>query len=236
MILIIFVFLTSICVSPVQAEEATTERIGSYLYDVASGTETFIPATSAAVIASQQETESEQNTASFVPQGLSVDPPSDIQPATIFNNNWVSVNPATGGQYRNTVYLDIRTDNGRYRGTGFMLGPNTVATCGHCIYNTEYGEDNWANSVIVTPARAGTSSPYESATSTTMEVGGNWANNQDETDDWGIIRLNTNLGNSVGWLGLRTQSASYNGTSVNVNGYPKLYDSDGNEIFIMYRA
>lgn len=235
-VLIIFTFITSIYALPVQAEEPTIERIGSYLYDVASGTETFIPATSDAVIVSQQEIESEQNTASFVPQGLSINPPSDVQPATIFNNNWVEINPATGGQYRNTVYLDITTNNGNYRGTGFMIGPNTVATCGHCIYSTEYGSSRWPTSVTVAPAMAGSSSPYGEAWATAYEVGGNWANNEDETDDWGIIRLNTNIGNSVGWLGLRTQEASYNGTSVNVNGYPALEDSNGNQILTMYRA
>ena len=243
-VLVIFTFIASIYTFPVQAEdtlpvqeeEQPTERIGSYFYDVASGTETFIPATNDVAIASQQEIESEQNTASFVPPGLSVDPPSDVQPDTIFNDNWQPINPATGGQYRNTVYLDIATNNGRYRGTGFMIGPNTVATCGHCIYSTEYGSGRWATSVTVTPAKAGSSSPYGQAISTSYEVGGNWANNEDETDDWGIIRLNTNIGNNVGWLGLRWQSNSYNGTSVDVNGYPKLEDSNGNEIKIMYHA
>lgn len=236
-LLIVFIFIASITVVPVNAEEKINKRIGSYLYDVATKAVTFIPADSVPVIASEHSFNSIDNTMEFVPQGLTSQPPSMIQPTTVFDEDkWAAINPATGGQYRNTVYLDIRAEKGRYRGTGFMLGPNTVATCGHCIYNTKYGGNNWANSITVTPARAGASNPYGSATSTTMEVGGNWANGADITDDWGIIRLNTNIGNNVGWLGLKTQEASYNGTSVNVNGYPKLYDNAGNEISIMYRA
>lgn len=234
LLVIVFMLLASITVIPVSAEELPYERIGSYSYDISSGIETFIPADEIPSINSRTAAIANDNTSEYVPQGLESEPPSNIQPATVFNDNWTEINPATGGQYRNTVYLIIETENGGYRGTGFMIGPNSVATCGHCIYNTKYGGNNWATSVTVVPARANSSYPYGSATATNLEVGGNWANGADINDDWGVIRLNSNIGNNVGWLGLKTQTASYNGTSVKVNGYPGKVG--GVTKYTMYRA
>lgn len=78
--------------------------------------------------------------------------------------DWDAINPATGGQYRNTVYIQVTAPNGSsYRGTGFMIGPSAVATAAHVVYNTQYGGDNYAESGTVFPARANTSTPYGSS-------------------------------------------------------------------------
>lgn len=215
---------------------AETQKIGEqggvYSYDIDTGVITYTP--DSIEISTKSNRSSQQNTPAYVPEGLSIDPPSDIQPYTIFNENWQEINPATGGQYRNTVYLDITTTNGSYRGTGFMIGPNTVATCGHCLYDTDYGSNPWAQSIEVIPAMANDSYPYGSAYAKGLTVSGNWSQKGDAKYDWGIIRLRTNIGDNVGWLGLRWQSNSYNGTNVNVNGYPGQVG--GRDKYTMYRA
>jgi glutamyl endopeptidase len=116
-----------------------------------------------------------------------------------------------------------------------MIGPNTVATAGHNIFSHKYG--NWANRVIVTPARNGsgtgsTAAPYGTATSTGLSTSTEWAHNQDVTRDWGIIRLNKNLADDTGYLALGWNSNSYNGTSIRINGYPKVNNSHN----FMYRT
>ena len=41
-------------------------------------------------------------------------------------------------------------------------------------------------------------------------------------NDWAVIELSTDIGNTTGWLGLRWQSNTYNGTSVTNTGYPAV--------------
>ncbi len=44
----------------------------------------------------------------------------------------------TVGPWCNTVkLLIVGNDNEEYIGSGFMLGPNSVATSGHCVYNED---------------------------------------------------------------------------------------------------
>lgn len=193
------------------------ERVGSYSYNmetekiefdsfteedfkcVENSSEGYLPTTlmSQTII----------NDESIAPQGI------------VGDDNRVKVSNTTNGQWRNTVKLLITAANGKtYIGSGFMIGPNSVATSGHCVYNADTG--GWASSITVIPALNGTSQPYGSATSYNLECGGNWHDYTDNQDDWGIIRINANLGNSTGWLGLRWQSSSYNGTTVKAVGYP----------------
>lgn len=61
-----------------------------------------------------------------------------------------------------------------------------------------------------------------------------WTDDNDAEYDWAIIELNSNIGDSVGWLGLRYQGSSYNNTSISINGYPSTVD--GNTTRIMYRS
>lgn len=149
--------------------------------------------------------------------------------------DWDDINPATGGQYRNTVYIQVTAPNGSsYRGTGFMIGPSAVATAAHVVYNTQYGGDYYAESGTVFPARADGSTPYGSSAITGIIVYDAWTDDNDVEYDWAIIELNSNIGDSVGWLGLRYQGSSYNDTSISINGYPSTVN--GNTTRIMYRS
>lgn len=154
--------------------------------------------------------------------------------------DWVPINPATGGRYRNTVYIEADTADGTIRGTGFMIGPSAVATAAHVVYNTEYGGDNFIESGTVFPAHADNSNPYGSSDIIGVVVYDAWTDDNNGEYDWAIIELNSNIGDNVGWLGLRYQGSSYNGTDISVNGYPKYVDidNDGDEDIteIMYRS
>lgn len=142
----------------------------------------------------------------------------------IDNDNKTLIQNTAVGPWCNTVkLLIVGNDNHEYIGSGFMLGPNSVATAGHCLYNEDW--NGWAKDIIVIPALNGTYQPYGSASWTTVECGGNWYDYNDNQDDWGIIRIDANLGNYTGWLGLRWQSNSYNGETVMAVGYPWEDDS-----------
>ncbi len=193
------------------------EHVGSYSYNMETEEVEFNSFTE------EDFTCVENSSEGYIPATLvsqSVITDEYVEPHSVAtDDNRVKVSDTTGGQWRNTVKLLITAANGNsYIGSGFMIGPNSVATTGHCVYSTDSG--GWASSITVIPALNGTSQPYGSATSYNLECGGNWHDYTDNQDDWGIIRINANLGNSTGWLGLRWQSASYNGTTVKAVGYP----------------
>lgn len=164
----------------------------------------------------------------------SLDNDSIINPQYLLGN-WDAINPATGGQYRNTVFILVTAPNGSsHAGTGFMIGPSAVATAAHVVYNTNFGGDNYIESGKVYPAFADGSTPYGSAAITEIVLYNAWTEDHDIEYDWAIIELNSNIGNNVGWLGLKYQSDSYNGTSISINGYPSTVNGNLNRI--MYRS
>lgn len=202
--------------SPVPIPESTTQTFstlahnGSYSHDIETDTTIFEPFN----FTSNRSVE--QESPGYFPNGYTSIPESC---GIVGTDNRVKVSNTTEGPWCNTVKLFIVAGNGNnYIGSGFMIGPNSVATAGHCVYNANTG--GWAKTVTVVPALNGSNQPYGSASSYNLVCGGNWKNNNDNQDDWGVIRINANLGNSTGWLGLRWQSASYNGESVTAVGYP----------------
>ena len=114
--------------------------------------------------------------------------------------------------------------------TGFLIGPNAVATAGHCVY--DHTRNGWAKKITVSPARSGSENPYSITSSTSFEAGGDWVRNGSITDDWGIIKINKNFG--IGWVGLRNQSSTYMGKGVTVAGYPWETEKYGSNIIDPY--
>ncbi|MFC7440381.1 trypsin-like serine peptidase [Laceyella putida] len=102
--------------------------------------------------------------------------------------------------------------------TGWLIGPDTVATAGHCIYDPN--NNKWASSATVYPGRDGDSLPYGSANGVEFFSVSGWVQNGDSNYDYGAIKLDKDIGNATGWFGYRYQSGSLNGTAENISGYP----------------
>lgn len=98
-----------------------------------------------------------------------------------------------------------------------MIGPSAIATAGHCVYDKKYG---FASYVEVFPAKNGSTEPYPSARSSNILVSTAYVFNGLVNDDWAVVELNSKVGNQTGWLGLKWQTASYNGQFVYNTGYP----------------
>lgn len=112
-----------------------------------------------------------------------------------------------------------------------MIGTNAVATAGHIVYKRgEPDGDFFVGNATIVPAHNSNanSHPYGAAYATHFYCGGGWAYNGDRSDDWGIIELDTNIGNKTGWLGLRWQSTPYKDKAVFVNGYPTVVNGKEN--------
>lgn len=74
-----------------------------------------------------------------------------------------------------------------YRGTGFFIGPRTLATAGHCVYL--HGQGGWARKIEVIPGANGSDRPYGSAESSQLRSVGGWVNGKRPESDYGCIVL-----------------------------------------------
>lgn len=151
----------------------------------------------------------EETSAGYFPNGKI--PNFDIlDPSAIVGNNDIVVvdNPASS-PYCSTVCLQITTSSGGTNyGSGFMIGPNALATAAHNLYSIK--DKAYVKSVNVAPARSGSSKPYgsENVSASSMTVSSSYLAGK-SSEDWAIITLKNNLGSKTGWLGLHWQSNNY---------------------------
>lgn len=134
----------------------------------------------------------------------------------IGSDNRTKITNTTSSPYYGIAYLSITMENGdTFRGTGFMISPNTMLTAGHCLKSPT----SKAKSVTIYPGRNGSSKPI-TAKMTKYYVDTKYTGSQVDWD-YGIIVLDSNVGNTTGWFGLHGTSGSSLGTSsITVTGYP----------------
>lgn len=91
--------------------------------------------------------------------------------------------------WKRICHLLIEAGDGRrfFSGTGWFIGPRTLATAGHCVYL--HGAGGWARSIKVTPARNGSSSPYGTTTASRFGSVVGWVSSKDRNYDYGVIHL-----------------------------------------------
>lgn len=135
--------------------------------------------------------------------------------------------------YTSIGYLDIEWENKESsRGTGVLIGDNIVLTAGHNIYDIVNNEP--ALSVVFYPGRwsnMGTGmQPYGFANGINyyyQEFRDNVDLSTETIDaagyDWGIIVLDRNIGNDVGYMGVNYYSdyLELRNKNVRITGYPK---------------
>jgi glutamyl endopeptidase len=103
--------------------------------------------------------------------------------------------------------------------TGWLIGKDTVVTAGHCVHSGGSG-GTWRTNVRFYPGRNGSSSPYGSCTARLLHSVTGWTGSADERYDYGSIKLNCTVGNTTGWFGFFSQSATLTGLPTIVAGYP----------------
>ena len=210
---------------------------GTYCKDAITGEVTFIPDDET----STYSEEFELNSPSYDPNNEQIEINDDKMLRYIKDNRQIIKNPQNDARYCTTVYISATTANGgKLRGSGFMIGPNAVATAGHVLFDKdEFGGDGWITSATITPAKNTTETEphFGTASAIAYRCGGDWARKSDYNDDWGIIILNRDIGTQTGLMGKHSQSAAYsNDTVAYVNGYPKLVGSSSVEQFDLYTS
>jgi glutamyl endopeptidase len=129
----------------------------------------------------------------------------------------------TAFPWRCLCRLDIASKNGHgYLGTGWLAGPKTVITAGHCVYMHDDG--GWASQIVVTPAYNEGDAPYGSFTSSDLHSTDRWVHGNPNDPatfplDYGAIFLADPL--ALGFFGYGVYSDDeLSNMTVNVYGYP----------------
>lgn len=127
-----------------------------------------------------------------------------VSSARAYPDDWYTSNPEDYEDTRSTCKLIIYAEEtGEYfYGSGWLLSSNDVVTAGHCIYNQDFGDRKWLSYAKVIPSfsNANPTGPDNIVlVDGWVEVGGDWKNSYDYTDDWGMIHLDENFPASLGY-------------------------------------
>ncbi|MHA1385703.1 MAG: trypsin-like serine peptidase, partial [Candidatus Helarchaeota archaeon] len=134
-------------------------------------------------------------------------------------------------------------DDTLWVGSGAIINNHTLLTCAHCIYMHDHG--GWVKSVKVTPGMDNGVAPYGHVWANYYYTYSGWINYGDDRYDLAVLNLDSDIGLTTGWMGIKTADPSsqiYTGT-LNTAGYPadldgglNLYsDSDNGRIATEYR-
>ncbi|HEX8081460.1 MAG TPA: trypsin-like serine protease [Jatrophihabitans sp.] len=103
--------------------------------------------------------------------------------------------------------------------TGWMYGPDMVATAAHCLYTSTGWID--FSKVEVWPGRQGATTPYPMCRIKSVGVPPEWTTSRDERFDYAAIKLNCTVGNQTGWFNYGSQTGTLVGYPQRICGYAK---------------
>ncbi len=122
--------------------------------------------------------------------------------------------------WRMICSLEIFAGDLQFVGTGWLAGPSTVVTAGHCVID-EQSMGGWATEIRVTPGRNGTDRRFGSFISRSFSSVSGWVVGKDRDQDYGAIHLAEPIGDELGWFDTAAlPTSTLNGAHVNVSGYP----------------
>lgn len=115
-------------------------------------------------------------------------------------------------------------------GSGSIVGPHHVLTCGHNVYDPE--TKTWADSISVYPALNGKSAPFGELKVVKVYTFADWTEKGDTNFDIALLILNRSIGKYTGWGGIISTPDSILTTQrVHITGYPG--DKNCNEMWTM---
>jgi V8-like Glu-specific endopeptidase len=112
-------------------------------------------------------------------------------------------------------------DGSRWIGTGWLIGPRTVITAGHCVFMREHG--GWVREIQVMPGRNAADSSLGNVVANQFRSVRGWVEGQKRICDYGAIILpeSSPFGTQLGTFGYAMPADSVlAGLLVNISGYP----------------
>jgi glutamyl endopeptidase len=143
-------------------------------------------------------------------------PKTDVKPESLYVDTRYPIATTTWTPGSAIVLLTLDNGGSSYRCSGFLIGPDTVATAGHCVHFN----GAWSYNVRAYPGYTGSVAPFGSCGYRSLRSVTAWTQNKNPAYDFGVVKLDCAIGNSTGWLGLYWQTASLNGLAVHIQGYP----------------
>jgi glutamyl endopeptidase len=153
-----------------------------------------------------------------------------------------AVGVATNRPFRHVCALKMEARDGTPMcGTGWMIGPRTVVTAGHCLFVRRIGaggevlhnpHEGWVRSVTVIPALAGSDEPFGHAVASRFAVTQEWEEAGDADADVGVIFLDDDRFARVGWFAFGAARPEHlRGLPLNIVGYPLDRDGGARQYF-----
>jgi V8-like Glu-specific endopeptidase len=122
-------------------------------------------------------------------------------------------------RYPYSIHTQIESvfNGSLYGGTGAMVGPHHLLTCGHNVYS----EGEWAQKITVYPGREGKMAPYGEARVTRAYLLKSWTEERKKESDIALLVLNRSVGLLTGWGGMVSPlNSSLQGRTFHITGYP----------------
>ena len=104
------------------------------------------------------------------------------------------------------------------RCSGTLIGADTVITAGHCLHQGNKGTWFPVDTYRIIPGLDGKSLPYGFCRATALLSVAGWTSQGNADYDYGAIKLDCTIGNTVGWYGY-TSSVSKDDPAI-IGGYP----------------
>lgn len=109
------------------------------------------------------------------------------------------------------------TCNAWYLGTGFLEGPDVMATAGHNFWSSS---DGWVEECRIYVRQNSSTYGKKFYYPLKWTCPSNYTKSGNTNYDWCAVTLQNNLGSSNGWFGKGWSKSNINGKRVTVSGYP----------------
>ncbi|MCI5141681.1 MAG: hypothetical protein D3909_08120 [Candidatus Electrothrix sp. ATG1] len=121
----------------------------------------------------------------------------------IGSDNRIQLEKTTVAPWCRICCLEISVKNrlGYEYGTGWLAGPRTVITAGHCVFDPD--KEEWVEHIRVIPGRDNFTEPFPNAVTGTMRFSSTqeWVESGDPRYDIAVLHLDKSIGDIVGWFG-----------------------------------
>jgi glutamyl endopeptidase len=107
--------------------------------------------------------------------------------------------------------LDFGPGFEKFHGTGWLAGPSTIVTAGHCMFDFD-ANMGWVQTVTIDPGRNGDgpgARPFGTSKAKRFSVPRKWETSADPAFDIGCIHLDQPLGSTLGWLPFGATEAEF---------------------------
>ena len=166
----------------------------------------------------------------YIPEGLEIAEIEENYRAIIGTDDRKELTNVNVYPYSTICHLDVYYNNGTVvQATGTLIGKNIVATSGHLVYRPDLG---WTIGIKVTPG--GRRGNAVGAWGTYVSTVKGWVDYADIDYDYAVIEIDSNLGNSRGYMGYQSYSLNSSLSYKTIYNYGFPVEKTGNQSATMW--